>query len=82
MVCNQAGDLVMLVNKQDRKRYIRRLEPGERLYTHRGYLRYDNLIGLPLGSTVCSHIGHCFYLLKPTTDELIRSIKREADNLS
>jgi tRNA (adenine57-N1/adenine58-N1)-methyltransferase len=68
----------MLVNEQDRKRYIRTLEPGETLYTHRGYFNYDDLIGLALGSTVRTHLGHSFYLLRPTTDELIRSLRRES----
>lgn len=74
----QPGDLIMLVNEQDRKRYIRTLEPGKTLYTHRGYLDYDDLIGVALGSTVRTHLGYAFHLLTPTTDELIRSLRRES----
>lgn len=74
----QSGDIVMLVSDEDRQRYTRTLEPGETLNTHRGKLWHDNLIGQPLGSTVCTHLGFCYYLLTPTTDELIRSVRRES----
>lgn len=73
----QAGDVVLLVGKNDRKSYIRTLEPGRQLHTHRGVLSHDDLIGKPLGSLVKSHLGMSYYLLTPTTDELIRDLRRE-----
>lgn len=74
----RAGDVVLLVNEKDRKRFIRTLEPGQTLQTHRGVLVHDDLIGKPLGVLVHTHLGFPFYLLAPTTDELIRDARRES----
>jgi tRNA (adenine57-N1/adenine58-N1)-methyltransferase len=74
----QAGDLVLLVNEKDRQLFIRMLKPGDQLQTHRGMVLHDDLIGLPYGTQVRSHLGFPFYLLPPTTDELIRNIRRES----
>jgi tRNA (adenine57-N1/adenine58-N1)-methyltransferase len=72
-----AGDLIMLVGK-DRKTHIRRLQPGEKLQTHRGEILLDDLIGLPYGSEVRTHLGHLFFLLAPTTNDLILDLRRES----
>jgi tRNA (adenine57-N1/adenine58-N1)-methyltransferase len=74
----QAGDLVLLVNEKDRRLFIRMLQPGDQLQTHRGMVLHDDLIGLPYGTQVRSHLGFPFYLLPPSTDELIRNIRRES----
>jgi tRNA (adenine57-N1/adenine58-N1)-methyltransferase len=74
----QAGDVILLVGVRDRKRFIRTLEPGRTLQTHRGVLTHDDLIGQPLGSIVHSHLGHPFFFLLPTTDELVRDLRRES----
>ena len=72
-----AGDRVLLIGK-DHKRFIRELVPGEKLETHRGILAYDDLIGQPLGAAVRTHLGHYFYLLAPTTDDLVRGLPRQS----
>lgn len=72
-----AGDLILLVGA-DRKQFIRRLQPGEKLQTHRGEILYDDLIGLPYGSEVRTHLGRPFYLLTPTTNDLILDLRRES----
>ncbi|MBN1316263.1 MAG: tRNA (adenine-N1)-methyltransferase [Anaerolineales bacterium] len=69
------GQLVLLLGK-DHKSFIRVLTPGQTLQTHHGVLRHDDLIGLPLGSVVHSHLGHPYYLLTPSWDDLIRDIRR------
>jgi tRNA (adenine57-N1/adenine58-N1)-methyltransferase len=74
----QAGDLVLLVNEKDRRLFIRMLKPGDQLQTHRGMVLHDDLIGLPYGTQVRSHLGFPFYLLPPSTDEIIRNIRRES----
>lgn len=74
----QAGDVILLVNERDRKWFIRTLEPGRTLQTHRGVLAYDDLIGQPLGAKVRTHLGFTFYLFTPTTDELVRNVRRES----
>lgn len=73
----QASDLVLLVGR-DGKRFIRTLTPGGKLETHRGILAYDDLIGQPLGGVVRTHLGYQFYLLTPTTDDLVRALRRQS----
>ena len=77
MATTRAGDIVQLVGR-DLKYFILRLAPGERLETHRGILDHEALIGHELGSEVFTHLGHSFLLLEPSTDDLIRDIKRNS----
>lgn len=77
MATTRAGDIVQLVGR-DLKYFILRLAPGERLETHRGILDHEALIGRELGSEVFTHLGHSFLLLEPSTDDLIRDIKRNS----
>lgn len=74
----QAGDVVLIVSEKDRRCFIRTLAPGGVLQTHRGVLKHDELIGLPLGSQVRTHLGFPYYLFTPTTAELVRYIRRES----
>ena len=71
----QPAEIVQLVGR-DNKHFIIRLVPGQRLETHRGYIDHDRLIGQPLGAEVATHLGHRFILLQPSTDDLVRSLKR------
>jgi tRNA (adenine57-N1/adenine58-N1)-methyltransferase catalytic subunit len=75
MAVAQVGDVVQLVGR-DNKYFIVRLAPGERLETHRGVFQHNDLIDQPLGSQVLTHLGHAFFLIEPSTDDLIRDIKR------
>lgn len=73
----QVGDTVLLVNERDRRRFVRKLESGKSLETHRGRIKHDDLIGQPLGSEVKTHMGFRYYLLSPTTDDLITNLIRK-----
>ena len=72
-----AGDVVLLFGR-DRKALILVLKPGERVETHRGTLGHDDLIGQPWGLRVRTHMGYPFSLLRPSTDDLMRNIKRKS----
>jgi len=72
-----AGTIVQLVGR-DHKFFILRLEPGGRLETHRGIVEHTALIGRELGTEVRTHLGHPFLLLEPSTDDLIRDLKRSS----
>ncbi|MBL8056483.1 MAG: tRNA (adenine-N1)-methyltransferase, partial [Anaerolineales bacterium] len=65
---------------RDRKQqtFIFRLTAGEKFHTHYGHIEHDALIGLPLGAEVATHKGHGFFVLEPSTDDLIRDIKRNS----
>ncbi|HEX9029934.1 MAG TPA: tRNA (adenine-N1)-methyltransferase [Anaerolineales bacterium] len=71
----QPGDLAQLVTPNN-KTFIVRLAPGGKLQTHRGILRYDDLIGLPWGSQVFSHKGSSFFLLQPSLSDVLRETRR------
>jgi len=71
----QPDDLALLVGR-DRKSFIIRLEPGSQLHTHRGMVAHDDLIGTPWGTRLSTHLRHPFLLLRPSTDDLVRDLKR------
>jgi len=71
----QPDDLALLVGR-DRKTFIIRLQPGLQLHTHRGVVNHDDLIGTPWGTQLSTHLGYPFWLFRPSTDCLVRDLKR------
>ncbi len=71
----QEGDTALLVSAQN-KRYMLRLRAGDQLQTHRGVLNHADLIGLPWGSKVYSHLGSSYLLLQPSIADLLIEIRR------
>lgn len=61
---------------RDRKTSIVRLEPGAEFHTHRGVIAHDDLIGLPWGTQVSTHLGDPLLLLRPSTDDLVCNLER------
>ncbi len=74
------GDLVMLVGVKH-KHHIFRLKHGNTMQTHRGEVPHDELIGLPWGSVVRSHLGRTFHLLQPSIADLINELPRRTQIL-
>ncbi len=70
------GDQVLFMGR-DRKPFLRTLFPGEQLQTHDGVLRFDDLVGIPFGSIVQTHLKRDVLLLRPSTDDLILFLRRE-----
>lgn len=71
----QPDDLAQLVSPNN-KVFTVRLTPGGQLQTHRGYINYDDLIGLPWGSQIFSHKGSSFFLLQPSLADLLTDTRR------
>jgi tRNA (adenine57-N1/adenine58-N1)-methyltransferase len=71
------GDLVLLIDAKN-KPFIFRLQAGQELQTHRGVVRHTDLIGIPWGSRVASHLGQTFYLLSPSLHELLLHLPRRS----
>jgi len=61
---------------QDYKTFQLILKPGSRAHTHRGIVDHDDLIGQPLGRKLRSHTGHVFWVLEPSTYDLVRQARR------
>jgi tRNA (adenine57-N1/adenine58-N1)-methyltransferase len=68
---------VLLVS-QDHKQFVFTLEPDAVFQSHRGMVTHDALIGQKWGQRVESHLGHRFTLLRPSTNDLVRHIKRNS----
>ncbi|MFN2226243.1 MAG: tRNA (adenine-N1)-methyltransferase, partial [Anaerolineae bacterium] len=75
MTVARENDLVLLIG-QDRKQFIRRLEAGGQLQTHRGIILHDDLLGRPLGREIQTHLGYSFVVVEPNTFDLITLLKR------
>ena len=53
-----------------------KVERGKEFHTHKGFIKVGDVIGLPLGSEVKSSLGEVFWILKPTTHDLIMHTAR------
>jgi tRNA (adenine57-N1/adenine58-N1)-methyltransferase len=76
----QAGDLIQLVGLRH-KHFIFLLTPGAEFGTHRGIVKHDDLIGLPWGSQVFSHMGSPFFLLQPALGDILTELPRNTQIL-
>ena len=71
----KVDDLVLLVTGGG-KRHLLRLKAGRQFHSHLGQIKHDDLLNLPYGTTVYSHLGHALLLLEPSLDDRITRIKR------
>lgn len=72
-----AGELVLLVDRKDR-RYLVRLEEGGQFHSHAGYLVHDELIGGPAGINLKSTGGATYLVVRPTLSDFILKMPRGA----
>lgn len=70
------GDYVLLCLKQ-RKTYMVRAESGKTFHTHKGFLKFDDLIGKEYGSVVTSSLGVDFVAFKPLLRDYIMKSARQ-----
>ena len=76
----RAGELVLLLGR-DFRQFIFRLEEDGRMQTHHGVVRHADMIGKPYGSEVRSHLGYPYFMLRPTTADLVQDLKRSGQIL-
>lgn len=74
------GDLAELVGVSH-KHFIIKLSAGETFQSHRGVIHHDDMIGIPWGSQIHSHMGSPFFILQPALSDIIRGIKRNTQIL-
>lgn len=72
-----AGDNVRLISS-DAKAFLIRLEPGVKFSTHQGVIGHDDCIGAPYGTTVRSHQGRKFVMVRPTMEDLLMDLARDS----
>jgi tRNA (adenine57-N1/adenine58-N1)-methyltransferase len=67
------GDNILLY-LDVRRTYMIKVQIGQTFHTHKGYIKFDDIIGKPYGSTFKSSLGTNFTVLKPQlTDYILKS---------
>ena len=74
------GDIVQLVGLRH-KHFIFTLVAGGEMHTHRGIVKHDDLIGLPWGTQIFSHLGSPFFLLQPMLGDILTNLPRNTQIL-
>jgi tRNA (adenine57-N1/adenine58-N1)-methyltransferase len=70
------GDYVILYLTQ-RKTYMVKAEAGKSFHTHKGFIKFDDVIGKDYGSSVLSSLGIKFIVLKPLLrDYIMKSVRK------
>lgn len=60
-----------------RKTYLVKVEAGKVFHTHKGFIKFDDLIGRDYGSAVFSSLGVKFTVMKPLLrDYIMKSVRR------
>jgi len=80
MITASAGDLIELIDPKGRN-FIFRLTPGQRMETHRGIVKHDDLIGQTYGTEIRTHLDKGFLLFQPSLETLILQLKRQSQIL-
>jgi tRNA (adenine57-N1/adenine58-N1)-methyltransferase len=70
------GDYVLLYLNQ-RKTYLIKVEAGKTFHTHKGFIKFDDIIGKEYGSAFSSSLGFEFIVLKPLLhDYVMKSVRK------
>jgi tRNA (adenine57-N1/adenine58-N1)-methyltransferase len=70
------GNYILLYLSQ-RKTYLVKVEAGKSFHTHKGFIKFDDLIGKDYGSSILSSLGVEFVALKPLLrDFIMKSVRK------
>jgi tRNA (adenine57-N1/adenine58-N1)-methyltransferase len=70
------GDHVLLY-LDSKRTYLVKVEAGKTFHTHKGFVKFDDLIGREYGSTISSSLGFEFVILKPLLrDYILKSVRK------
>ena len=64
------GSLVLLFFDL-RRQWLIRVDSGRQFHTHKGFIQLADMVGKPFGSEIKSSLGYSFWVLRPTTYDLI-----------
>jgi tRNA (adenine57-N1/adenine58-N1)-methyltransferase len=67
----------ILLSLGSRKTYMVKAEVGRSFHTHKGFLKFDDIIGKDYGSTVVSSLNVPFVILKPLLRDYIMKCARQ-----
>ena len=71
----QPGDLAQFIDPRGKKHLVR-LAENSVLQTNHGQIFHADVIGMPWGSRVLSHLSKPFYMLEPGLHDVLLSIRR------
>ncbi|MFB3888066.1 MAG: tRNA (adenine-N1)-methyltransferase [Candidatus Bathyarchaeia archaeon] len=59
-----------------RRTYLVKIQAGQTFHTHKGYIKFDDIIGRPYGAVYKTSLGTAFTVLKPQlTDYIMKSAR-------
>ena len=70
------GSLILL-HFDLRRRWLLRVDKSKQFHTHKGFINLGELVGKPFGGEIKSSLGQEFWVLKPTTHDLIMHSARQ-----
>jgi len=71
----QPNDLALFIDPRGNK-HIHKLTPRGRLQTNHGEILFADIIGLPWGSQVQTHLGKTYLMVQPNLHDLLLNIRR------
>ncbi len=71
----QIGDLIQLIDPRGNK-HILQLPSSGKFQTNHGQIPYEDLVGLPWGSRVRTHLGKTFLLVQPSLNDVLINTRR------
>jgi tRNA (adenine57-N1/adenine58-N1)-methyltransferase len=71
----KVGDIAQFLDPRGNKHLVQLTESGK-LQTNHGQVIFSEVIGLPWGSCVKTHLGKIFILMQPSLNETLLNIKR------
>ena len=71
----EAGELVLLIDRKQR-RYLIRLSEGSEFHTHSGIVPHDEVIGQQEGTELRTAAGSVFQIWRPTLSDYILKMRR------
>lgn len=73
----EVGERALFLDKRAR-RYLVTLKAGGEFHTHQGFVRHDEVIGAPEGTTVRSSTGALYVAVRPTLTDFVVKMPRGA----
>ncbi len=70
----EPGDVALLV--MGGKKFLVTVKGGGTFHTHKGYIRYDDIIGKPWGTVAKTNMGSEVLVFKPTTADIMEKLGR------
>ena len=71
-IISENSDIILFLD--DKRTYLVKLEKGRNFHTHKGYIRFDDIIGKKYGERITSNLGYDFFLFKPNIYDYIKKM--------